>query len=41
MEKDSIIHQEFDKTKRPKLGLGVMILNEYDEVITSQRLVPG
>jgi 8-oxo-dGTP pyrophosphatase MutT (NUDIX family) len=32
---------EFDKDKRPKLGIGVMILNEYDEVICSQRLLPN
>lgn len=26
---------EFEKSKRPKLGIGVMILNELDEVIVS------
>lgn len=31
----------FDKEKRPKLGVGVMILNEHDEVLCSQRLAPG
>lgn len=31
----------FDKEKRPKLGIGVMILNEYDEVVCSQRLLEG
>ena len=25
----------FDKEKRPKLGVGIMILNEFDEIITS------
>ena len=25
----------FDKTKRPKLGIGVMILNEHNEVLVS------
>ena len=25
----------FDKEKRPKLGVGVMILNEHDEVLSS------
>ena len=28
----------FDKEKRPKVGVGVMILNEFDEVLVSQRL---
>ena len=31
----------FDKEKRPKLGIGVMILNEHDEVLCSQRIAPG
>ena len=31
----------FDKDKRPKLGTGVMILNEYDEVLSSKRIAPG
>ncbi len=31
----------FDKERRPKLGIGVMILNEDDEVLCSQRLAPG
>ena len=26
---------EFDKALRPKVGLGIMILNEYDEVLCS------
>ena len=25
----------FDKEKRPKLGIGIMILNEFDEIIAS------
>lgn len=25
----------FAKEKRPKLGIGVMILNEFDEVVSS------
>lgn len=33
--------KSFDPAKRPKLGLGVMILNEFDEIITSQRILPG
>lgn len=33
--------QQFDKSKRPKLGVGIMILNEFDEVIVSQRIKPG
>ena len=32
---------QFDKEKRPKLGIGVMILNEHDEVLVSQRIAPG
>ena len=31
---------EFDKAKRPRVGLGIMLLNEYDEVLVSQRLAP-
>ncbi|CDW83762.1 probable 8-oxo-dgtp diphosphatase nudt15 [Stylonychia lemnae] len=31
----------FDKSMRPKVGLGVMILNENDEVLVSQRKTPG
>lgn len=34
-------HTEFDQHKRPKVGVGLMLLNEYDEVLTSQRLKPG
>ena len=33
--------KEFDKNLRPRVGLGVMILNEYDEIICSQRLQEG
>ena len=29
------------KNKRPNLGIGVMILNEHDEILTSQRIEPG
>ncbi len=25
----------FDKEKRPKVGMGIMVLNEFDEVIVS------
>ena len=27
--------------KRPGVGIGVMILNEFDEVLVSQRIEPG
>jgi hypothetical protein len=36
-----VVHEEFDKHKRPRVGVGLMILNEFDEVLTSQRLKPG
>ena len=26
---------------RPKLGIGVIILNQFDEVLASQRIDPG
>ena len=29
------------KMPRPKLGIGIIVLNELDEVICSQRLDPG
>eukprot|EP00347_Sterkiella_histriomuscorum_P003432 403364314 len=33
--------QLFDKSKRPKVGLGAFILNEQDEVLVCQRIQPG
>lgn len=36
-----MVEGEFNIAKRPKLGIGVMILNEYDEVLCSQRIAPG
>eukprot|EP00347_Sterkiella_histriomuscorum_P013977 403362634 len=33
--------QEFDKSRRPKVGCGLMILNEFDEVLCGQRIKPG
>ena len=29
--------REFDKNMRPKVGVGVMIVNEFDEVLLSRR----
>ena len=34
-----MVQQKTDTTlKRPNIGIGVMILNEFDEVLVSQRL---
>ena len=33
--------EEFDKSKRPRVGLGIMLLNELDEVLVSQRIHEG
>ena len=33
-----MLAQKFDKLKRPKVSIGVMILNEQDEVLVSQRI---
>lgn len=41
MESGPIPHKEFDKAKRPKVGLGIMLLNEFDEVLVSQRFHEG
>ena len=30
--------ESFDPSKRPKLGIGVMILNQHDEVLSGRRL---
>ena len=27
--------KSFDKEKRPKVGMGIMVLNEFDEVMVS------
>ncbi|TNV75341.1 hypothetical protein FGO68_gene10510 [Halteria grandinella] len=37
MVEGPIPHKDFDKSKRPKVGLGIMLLNEFDEVLVSQR----
>ncbi|CDW76568.1 probable 8-oxo-dgtp diphosphatase nudt15 [Stylonychia lemnae] len=38
-QQPSVVH--FDKSKRPKVGLGVIILNELNEILVSQRITPN
>ena len=39
--KERLPPKEFDKALRPRVGLGIMILNEFDEILCSQRLEEG
>ena len=35
MKEERLPPKEFDKAKRPRVGLGIMILNEFDEILCS------